>query len=139
MYSFADQIDDVKRQVGKFIPKNYEIEGTTILGGTAGVMHTNKIREIVALTHIIANLPPDMDGTLRGKVRKLILPTMDGIRDFDWDKAVSEIKAYEKKVGLFEKKKPVPSANTVGTKPKENTEKKGWLTYEERKAQPNLD
>ena len=39
----------------------------------------------------------------------------------------------------MKKKKPAPSAHIAGANTKEKTERKTWLTYEERKAQPDLD
>ena len=129
-------MDDIKWQVGKFVPEKYQIDGTSLHSDTEGVMHTKRARELLALSHITANLPPDMDGMLRGIVRNLILPTMEGLIDFNWDKAVSEIKAYEKKVGQFEKKKPAAAANTAGTKTKEKPFKKNSsLTRRERHNQ----
>ena len=97
--SFGDQKDYVKRQAGKFISSKYKIEGTN------GVQETNKVLEIMALGHIIANIPQDMDGMLKSRIRTLLLPTMDGIHDFDSDKAVTEIKAYEKKTRAIREEK----------------------------------
>ena len=116
--SFGDQMDYIKRQAGKFVNDKYEMEGAN------GGQQTDKIIEIIALAHIIANIPQDMDGVLRGKVRKLLLPTMEGIRTFNWDKAVTEIKAYEKKVGLFEKKKQIPSSHFGEAKKKDGPNQK---------------
>ena len=133
--SFGDQMDYIKRQAGKFVSNKYEMEGAN------DIQQTNKVIEIIALGHIIANIPQDMDGMLKSKVRTLLLPTMEGIKDFNWDKTVTEIKAYEKKLGLFEKKKPIPSSHFGEAKKKEGPgqKKAGWLTREERNALPNLD
>ena len=132
--SFGDQMDYIKRQAGKFVSNKYEMEGAN------GGQQTDKVIEIIALGHIIANIPQDMDGILKNKVRTLLLPTMEGIKNFDWDKTVTEIKAYEKTLGLFKKKKQIPNSHFEEAKKKEGpTQRKGWPTPEERRAMPNLD
>ena len=81
-----------------------------------------------------------MDGMLKSKVRTLLLPTMDGIHNFDWDKTVTEIKAYKKTLGLFEKKNNIGNSHLGEAKKKEDpNKKKHWPTPEERRAMPGLD
>ena len=55
--SLADQMDDIKRHVGKFLPDEFELNGITANDNVARIVTTKKVRELIALMFTIGNLP----------------------------------------------------------------------------------
>ena len=147
--SLADQMDDIKRHVGKFLPDEFELNGITANDKIARIVTTKRIRELIAPMFTIGNLTQDMDGMYKGIVRDILLPTLKKLTNFSWDEAVSEIKAYGKKNGTHEEKKLAGAANMANTtqkkkQPKKNTEKtttipKVRMTWDERQLLDPMD
>ena len=145
--SQADHMDNIKRHVRKFLSEEFRLNGKTMNDQTMRIVATKRARELMAITFVIGNLPQGMDGINNGIVRGILLLTLKELTDFDWDDAVTTIKKYEKKNGIFENRKPTGAANMALAKqkqPKKPTDKpkntqRTSITWAERKLQPDLD
>ena len=76
--SLADQMDDIKRHVGKFLPEEFLMNRKMVHDQSLGKMATTKAKELMALTFIIRNFTPGMNGVYKGIVREYLQPICPG-------------------------------------------------------------